>query len=1121
MKRLVVGMGAIAMIVGVFAEDVFVGFNEEKAVKVDVDQTLVQSGLIDVEPGGGLYKTGLGIWQVPFASLSALRDCCFGVMGGELRLTDGSASLQTDAGPIMNKAAFWVKTDYGIVETNASSGPVASRWLDAREVDLTAPYSYPYAEPIWSDGQESDSLYGVPPAVTMLDDAFKAVYFGGYGRPQGMHWTKPDGETFRAERIQHVFAVMTLEAGMGQLIGADKSPIDFHRDLTGATYFSKRDDEPLCIAQGTRTYLNGALIDAQTRRWAQGRQLLELNLLVRYGSASRFFSMWGMNGRNGGDYLHEFLVFTNRLTALECATVRNHLMDKWKITRLVSAEPGIVIADGATVKGTLEGTRTVATLSGDGTYIVSGGMQIIPAKTDKPCNVGIRVENGTGLVRSPLSIDVREGDKVTAVHTVGGVEVSHVADGADPATVKQTGDAIVSLLSVPEDVKVYRVDGGTLRLTASSRAEQAVDGEIVEAEIPNPSFEEGKDNIAVTPFTGTTKNGWTAGANAETGKGYVCYYNRKRAGGSTWPTSLYSPDGDVSLSIKEDGWAFTKIHIPTSGIYRLSFKVAARNNLANQNHIEVLIGTDESFSDAGGYVKLGQVFLSNEIVATAYGGYSECCFKVRIDKGGDYYLRLQALPTKIDGMTHFDDFRMRRIAAVSMDYEIPNGGFELCGMPPLDSSNKNITYQFYTDCRGWEFDQGPFTSLVRPAVGVIHYEFKFRGDEKVRAFTSADFPYGRQALGIPSTGGIARTTFTPPAGRYVLVADGKCQQVSTANFSGTRWGDTYDQIPEVKATVTIDGERVELGACRIANHNAQKLRWPKSFTVRKGAAVTLELEQLNGKAIAILDDFRLSSNRADCNLIQNGSFEKALDGNWILMNNKEYDDIAPNWENKLVSNSGASVRIPEADIFGSEGGYGDYVCNLCQIGSVEQMVTFPEAGVYELRFVTRSRPNGPYGSRDVNGRNPIRAWYSRDNGDGSVTTNVIGWTSVENTNFVAHAFQFRVAEAGEYTFALQGMNRTVNEANARNDRSSMVDGVSVTYAANAKDTPDLHENLSLVVAGGNSRLILDYPGTQEVFAVRIGGRSLVNEINATTCPGLVEGIGTLYVRPRGTIITVR
>ncbi len=1134
MKKLVCSVGAIAVIASVFADDVFVGLNEQKQVNVDAGQTLVQSGLIGVDSGGGLYKTGIGVWQVPFSALSVLGNSYLGVMGGELQFGSGALSLQTDVTPIMNKAAFWVKTDYGIVETNASSGPVASRWLDAREADLTAPYSYPYAEPAWLAGQETDSLYGVPPAVTTLDDKFKAVYFGGYGHPQAMHWMTPAGGMFKAKMIQHVFAVMTLKNAMGQLIGNNAYPdggaMDFHRDLTGATYFSKRDSEPLCMAVGGRTYLNGNLIDGQARPWAQGRQLLEIELRDRFGEASRFFSsgVKDSNGRNGGDYLHEFLVFTNRLTTAERMAVRNHLIEKWNLDRTVgsedSAEPCFAIGEGATVKGTLEGDNVIPALSGYGTYVVAGGTQVFPAKIDSSHTAGVRVESGTGVLRAPVPVAVKGGDRVSATYTVSGVTVQHEADAINATTVEQTGSAQVSLLSVPEGVRTYKVENGDLRLASPAKAEHVIEGEVVDAVIPNPSFEEGKENIGLTPFQGNKMNGWTGGG------AYAAYYNRAK--GEQWITPLYSPDGDVSLALKDGGWACTKIHVPTSGVYCLSLKAAARKNTGfkHQNHVEVLVGTDETFGNQSSYVKLGEVYVSSETTTSTYYGYYDCAFKVKIDKGGDYYLLLRAMAgSNANGTTLVDDLKMQRLVAVSTDYEIPNGDFERVGLHPQHTWGDgigNVHFDFNMDCEGWEFDQGPRSSVAlggAHAIGVVFYGFKFKNDADVLcAWTSADFPYGRQALAMASSGGVARVTFTPPAGRYVLVADGKCQQLSTG--SG-RWGDTYDQIPNVVADVTINGVKTALGSCQIASHRAKKVKWPNVFTVKEGESVTLAIEQLNSKAIAVLDNFRLSSNRADCNLIENGSFEESATGNWVAKTNKEYDDVAPNYEDKLVSNSNAAIidvfNSGFTPNFGYEGGYGNKVCLLAQLGSIEQNVTFPEAGIYELRFLTRSRPNGKNGSRDVNGRNPIRAWYSKDNGDGSVTTNVIGWTAVENTNFVAHAFQFRVAEAGEYTFALQGMNRTVNETGARNDRSSMVDGVSITYAANAKDAPDLHENLSLVVAGENSRLILDYPGTQEVFSVRIGGRSLLNEINSTTYPGLVEGVGTLYVRPRGTIFMIR
>ena len=182
-------------------------------------------------------------------------------------------------------------------------------------------------------------------------------------------------------------------------------------------------------------------------------------------------------------------------------------------------------------------------------------------------------------------------------------------------------------------------------------------------------------------------------------------------------------------------------------------------------------------------------------------------------------------------------------------------------------------------------------------------------------------------------------------------------------------------------------------------------------------------------------------------------------------------------------------------------------------GCAYQTVSFPTKGLYRLRFHARIRPDYPW-----YGFNSLRAWVHPD-GDNS-KTNVIGWTTMSNTNFVEHSFVFEVPSAGDYRVALQGMGNPAYKDSTNEDCSSIIDGISLeqvteTFAA----TPDMPNDLSINVSDG-ALLSLDFSGTQKVRRLVLGGVPYSGLVTEATDPEHLAGRGALLVEPRGLIISI-
>jgi hypothetical protein len=320
-------------------------------------------------------------------------------------------------------------------------------------------------------------------------------------------------------------------------------------------------------------------------------------------------------------------------------------------------------------------------------------------------------------------------------------------------------------------------------------------------------------------------------------------------------------------------------------------------------------------------------------------------------------------------------------------------------------------------------------------------------------------------------GSSASTVFTPPAGTHYLKAD---------------FAHRCDSAGSVDAAVTIGGSTVDLGTLDVTANSMTAMTFPTPFTTDGETPVTLTLTASVGDDGIWADDFRLVGRQDDEELVANGSFE-TLSG----------------WTTLTAKNGGAAkgdvghYKYSDwRDQLGTDEVHGNKYVMLWNFAGISRPVAFPEAGVYRLSFWQHTRlSNSHYG------RNPVETYLVKDS-----ATNFIGRTqAVTHTNFVQHVFDFRVPEAGTYSFVMRGTSES-------NSMEAMIDGVSIVQVRHDPDAGAvLPETLRISVAQG-ARLRLDFDGTNNVDVLWLDGRRITGIVSAETHPEYISGYGTLNVQ---------
>ena len=1081
------------------ADEIYVGWGERVAVDVAEGVAVTQTDPVTASAAGALHKTGAGTWTLPKSSVVQEEDLALKVRAGRVVLAaaqetpPAAAEVPLD---VLEKAALWLTTAKNLVVSNGADGVVyVPEWSDARDTSATAARTRCWAKAGWSSKETAKPLYGVPPALAPDAFGFPGVYFGGYGSAQCMFFQSPAGGNRNLTGISHTFVVTGVDRSYGYTLGANSGTPDFHIGNYGPTtttsggFWNTYGVDARAMHAGARTWLDGALVDGFSRKPNHGVQLIETFVPGGLAHAENFFNDRNIANRVGGDYLYEAVVFTNQLTEAERLRVESYLLDTWSL-RKGKASVQVRTAPGAEVEhvvasGIAENNRVP--LAGDGVAVKSGSGSVrFEVASGTAYNGRVRVEDGLAALAAPAAVDVAAGEAVTVLEgTMGDVVAAPVAAPAGNTVVKR-GNGTARLQGLPADAQTLVVEAGAVVLAPPS-SPTLQPGGVVRATIPNPSFEEGKaSNAGTVYFVGQTRNGWTA---AETDSAWTTtagnrtafFYNYKRFDGGEngkWPCAYDAPDGDIALAIKGDCQAWTTVSVPVEGRYELTFWTSGRYPDGGYvNTFEILVGPDAAHLEPVGVVRQPRAPYTRRVLRTPALA------------AGDHVLMIRGIPSNIDGCTLFDDFRMELLAESDPSvWEVPNGDFE------STADLLGGTFKRTNTARGWTFDeQGCWPDAAYPCVGLAGAGMQVASGAPLHM--AGESEHGQNALALLSTGGVARTTFTPPAGTYGV------------RLNARRWSGLWNQGTELRGSgslevrVSVGGRAaVSLGTVWPASWIHSACRPDGTFTVADGESVTLELRNTVHNGGTVVDDVVLLR---DANLLLEGGFETS--SHWTFTSNRNDAELKS-------SAAGPQDATTEFNAFHYPGGTvdGRMRAILTDRGCASQSVTFPEPGAYRLRCSTLSRR--PQGYSGEYGQNPLAFWLARDG-----ATNLIGTTSVPMTNWVERTFLFRVPAAGTYVFGIQGQTDGVSAS----DRTSFVDAVSIRRAdASAPATPGLAKTQRIEVAAG-ARLGLEFTGTNEVFGLRLGGTAYSGVLSAQTHPDYLFGPGALFVRPKGTALILR
>lgn len=1152
--------------------DLSVGYRETNGF--DVPSGTVDADQVALGAEGRLLKTGPGTLSVRSGAIKSVADQKVSVLEGSVAITAADGDFTT-APAVCQKAAFWVDptsvgTTNGVAPEGGTAPAYASRWFDVRETDRVNP-KLTYAQPKWctSSYHPADKM-DVDPTVKTFEGK-TGVFFGGRSSGQYMRFRCNGSETSFSLNVYHLFVVHAMTNSVGCPVGAETAGQARNGPfLTGLEYATPAFDSArvtfygrgdICTAQASGAFfLDGERFDPRSTTIRRGWQLWECDYHGYLPSADNFYRC-GFNegsgqsqfygGAQGGDYLGEVLVFTNLLTAAERASVERYLLDKWDLPRLRVARPrrkGVeyLMAEGASATVTAGANEITAPVSfsgkgqvtKDGAGILAMGPTTAEFAGDFSWAAGpIRLKGGRlpALTVSGGENYAFTGYQGSSSPTFDGDEESGLTcekQSGSEGVVEMTGYSWLRAHTVADDVKKIKVGipdyryGAVLQLEGKTSAVTATPaaGGGLRATFVNPDMEM-PITITQPSFTrheisqGNTYNGWTARSGSTM---IICTQTpRSDKTWSQWFSGCdLPPSGSNILQLVQKVETSTTVSVPKAGRYELSFLAQSRYGIGSPT-----TGTGVVEADRQPQTKIyaGKDWSSRQEVATFTTGLKKferyrCC--VDVAEAGDWVIGIGNVDNGTDCCLFLDDFRMDYIPDVEAEevFKVPYGNFDELVRP---ASFTNLTPPIHT-CytvlnvpKGWTFTIEE-TAKYAPAItnGLIGAITSGTGITKgnvMRPYTQADCLSGGASLMFMSTGAVASTTFTLPAGRWHLRAkaerwqtyivtrgykDGVVKSLTDENMMGSG---------KIRVRIVRGGGTVlDLGTITAATQMMQTYVWGVPVSLDADEEVTLQLSQENASAMAVVDDLEfVKDGSGEANLLKDGDFDAAASG-WTAYSPSDHSAF----------NYGYSGRAANDDLQPWYWGYCAYSglrrLRLQNRRGVWQDVSVPEAGLYRFKMHVRARADGSYYAN-----NPVRVWMAQ----GSVTNIVAETPTLYTRQWVEVSYLVNIPTAGTWRFGLEGRAHEYSPVTA--DLDAHIDGVSLvrchdTVAA----APTLPEDLKIDLAKG-ATLLLDYTGKATCGAVRYNGTNYYGRISAATHPEFVTGLGELEAKPKGMSILVR
>ena len=1018
------------------------------------------SGIVTVADEARLVKTGAGTATLDAESVVSPNAPRIDVLDGRLEIgtNGGTPAAVAEPTALLDTAMLWLAAD----ADHAHFVVVTSN--DTQYVD------------VWRDVRDTDasvtnypyartpltSSYGLKSPMVAIVDGKQCLDFGGFGSKRTM-WLY-EAESQKTVGAATIFAVTKIVNKTGHLLGNTGTHMyqiaAWGNGSLAAPYYDSKSPQMRTL----RFFDNGERRDVW-RDWPQkGLRIYEWCHSARTaGSFNAIFTQTdGWQSRQGGDYLMELIAFEAELSESERLAIEHYLMAKWGVSKVAA---GVRVAYGATASVAASGLMVRP--SGEG--VVEASASSLVFETGDAPVFGGEVKLAAGVpakIYGPgIPLSLSSGDSISVVRanntTDFGRETATLSKTAPAGTVEKAGTGTARVASLPANVSKLDVKGGRLVLAAPvADAMPDAGGAVIAATIPNAGFES------------SDMSQWTL-----TGDGQQGRYNS-----SSWKCPYSPPQGSYALCLKGSTTsAETTVTVPVDGRYELSFFGCGRSgHQFGTYNVKFISGT--TTVDCG---------TADPFYVPNYGGYRKFRVPVPEIAAGTWTMRIEPNFDTGDVTTTLDDFRMTLVtekADAEGAWPLPNGGFE--NVTKLENGNgayKNDVNNnsFYkpewsasNSIPCWTFDRGGASPV--PAAGVVEEAMFFNNSAYANP---ALVRYGKKCAGFWTDAGSATSAaFTPPAGVWQV----RFKAAFGGNISGTKfWNNTeLTGDPAWRVVVKVNGataaDSVSTGSA--FGFNKWRVVQPDgAFTVASGDLVTVQISQTNASGAGYIDDVEL----VPANFVANGGFESGSLGAW-----------------SGNANVGGYASYPS--YFGLDVCDGAYFAQLEDDRALEQTMRLPAAGLYRIRFHARTRT----GNRQFSS---VVVTVS----SGSVT-NSIANVYVDTDTFRPYEYWMSIPAAGDYTLRISGVV-TSNHGN------SLVDEVSVVKMDGglAAQVPTVSSDMALEVASG-ATVALDFPGTLELDSVQLGGRSAgCGFLSAATHPDYFVGTGTIFVRPKGTVIYMR
>ena len=956
---------------------------------------------------------------------------------------------------------------------------------------------------------------------------------------------------------------------------ADGFPLFWHRvDLGTIAYTSV----------SLKVLVNGEEIDPYSYRPKAGFQTFEMEYTSpdHAGRAQAFFFQRYETGDSskenlaGGDWVSEVVVFTNQLSQTEIAAVRSYLNGKWEFplwrnhvtkdsdaTGTLSGETWTPKRDWLEYNAmpqntTSRGAGTIDVAAGEtaGPFMFEGtgaitktgaGTLVVGPSGPTPFAGTLDLQAGDVLLRggAPLPVEARAGTTLTVsnwvptnapagetwhtpdFHGAGGVRMTLVSGAG--GTFTKAGDGAARVRSVAANVGRIAVEGGELALGAAASCVDTFAP--VTATVPNADIEEAVDpSLYYNKYnqifkSGATINGWTI-----TGGGSMLRlwpdvtYNGENTGYNyrTW-TPCDPLDGKQCLMLKNVSSLRTTITFPEAGIYVLEMDVTGRRNLENHHLALVEMGPSvETLARVSSFI-------------APYGLWKRIRVRLPYVEAGNQVLRFRVAADANDDSTMIDNIKITRVHAHPRQVcPIPNGDFENV-TSALPAANYRRVLSRETGAEGWTLNvpatlgcvTNPPVAIVTPITSVAS---DTAGNRTIPHGTRMvpENGYGVSCLMFAGNTGSASTTFTPTAGTWHLRL--KMSRILSYFKVGLASSNTAFYNPDYAATLTASvqmagGETVSLGTVTTGTKDIPLMgayTFPNAFTADGSRAATLVLSNTVANVACYVDDLELAQSAYACEdydeLVSDGDFELAKDYPAGRGEFPSVDETASPWTNfyrdsslRHYNASRSTAYINWPNHYGYTVYHGARYFRVQNVGGKYQSVNFPSAGLYRLRLALRSRTD-----YDGYARNDIHCWLDLGGGRTNSIAHVI---TPAIYNFTEYEYLFRIDEPGTYRFGIEGLGQ--RGAAWSGEGTTAIDGVSIRKVGwDVPEAVEMPKKVKVEVAQG-AYLNLAFTGTNTVASLNLGGESVMDFANATTHPEFICGMGTLVVRPTGTMMLFR